>query len=59
MAMRLTCENVRIIEQRFLDDIELWGVDDKVTAEKTLTYIAGIHDMANAVMEAIKSLGGN
>lgn len=55
--MKLERENVRIILGRFIDDVELWGVDDK-EAEKQLAYIAGLRDMANAVMDAIVGLGG-
>lgn len=40
-----------------LDEFDYWGETDK-DAEKTLTYIAGIHDMANAVRKAIRELGG-
>lgn len=57
MAMRLEKENVRIILGNFLDDAELW-VADEVEAEKQLAYIAGLRDMANAVMDAIVGLGG-
>jgi hypothetical protein len=57
MAMKLERENVRIILGRFIDDVELWGADDK-EAEKQLAYIAGLRDMANAVMDAIVGLGG-
>ena len=57
MAMKLCADNVRIIEQQILDDVEMWPPEGK-EAEKTLTYIAGVHDMANAVIRAIKELGG-
>lgn len=57
MAFRLSGENVRMIEHEILDDLSYWEVENK-DAEKTLTYIAGIHDMANAVIRAIKELGG-
>lgn len=58
MAMRLECENVRKIEHDLIHDLEYWALDGK-DAEKTLTYIAGIHDMANAVMNVIRELGGH
>lgn len=58
MAMRLDCENVRIIEHDMIHNLEYWEQDGK-DAEKTLTYIAGIHDMANAVMKVIRELGGH
>lgn len=57
MAMRLEKENVRIILGNFLDDVELW-VADEHEAERQLAYIAGLRDMANAVMDAIVGLGG-
>jgi hypothetical protein len=57
MAMRLEKENVRIILGNFLDDVSLWDAEDK-EAEKQLAYIAGLRDMANAVMDAIDALGG-
>lgn len=57
MAMRLEKENVRIIFGNILADVELWDMD-AVEAEKQLAYIAGLRDMANAVIEAIGKLGG-
>lgn len=57
MAMRLEKENVRIILGNFLSDLELWEFEDK-DAEKQLAYIAGLRDMANAVIDAIGKLGG-
>lgn len=57
MAMKLTTENVRIIEQNILDDLEMWGAEDK-EAERLVQYICGVHDMTNAVIRAIQELGG-
>jgi hypothetical protein len=57
MAMRLEKEHVRIILGNFLDDTEMWACDSK-EAEKQLAYIAGLRDMANAVIEGIEGLGG-
>ena len=57
MAMRLEKENVRIIFENILSDVELWDMA-AVEAEKQLAYIAGLRDMANAVIEAIGQLGG-
>ena len=57
MAMKLEKENVRIIMMKILDDCELYGCEEK-EAEHLLDYIAGVHDMANAVIEAIGELGG-
>lgn len=57
MAMKLTKENVRIILGNILDECDLWDREDK-EAEKMLSYIQGVKDMANAVIEAIGQLGG-
>ena len=57
MAYKLETENVRIIENKILNDIEYWGIDGK-EAEKSLAYVAGDLDMANAVIKAIEDLGG-
>lgn len=57
MAMKLTTENVNILEAQILDELSYWENENK-DAEKTLVYITGIHDMANAVRKAILELGG-
>ena len=57
MAIKLTTENVNILEAKILDEISYWESESK-DAEKTLVYIAGVHDMANAVRKAIRELGG-
>lgn len=57
MAMRLEKENVRIILGTMLNDISYWEFEGK-DAEKQLCYMAGMTDMANAVMRAIEELGG-
>lgn len=57
MAMKLTTENVNILENQMLDELSYWE-EQGVCAEKALVYIAGIHDMANAVRKAIRDLGG-
>lgn len=56
MAMRLEKEGVRTILGNFLDDVEMWDFTNK-EAEKQLAYIAGLRDMANAVMKAIEDWG--
>ena len=58
MAMKLTTENVNILEVRMLDELGYWDHEDK-EGGKLLAYIAGIHDTANAVRKAIRELGGN
>lgn len=56
-ATRLEKENVRIILMDMLAEIDL--IDRTGTdAEKQLYYIAGMSDMANAVIRAIEELGG-
>lgn len=57
MAMRLEKENVRIILVNILEGCEYFEPKDR-EAEKSLCYIAGALDMANAVMKAIEDLGG-
>lgn len=57
IAMKLEKENVRIIFGNILDDVTMY-VDDAKDAERQLAYIAGLRDMANAVIEAIGQLGG-
>lgn len=57
MAMKLEKENVRIIFGNILDDLDLYAEDVK-KAERQLAYIAGLRDMANAVIDAIGQLGG-
>ena len=57
MAMKLTTENVTYLESQMLDELGFWEHEGK-DAEKLLAYIAGIHDMANAVRKAIRELGG-
>ena len=57
MAYKLETENVRIILTNVLNEMDYWGIYDK-EAEKQLCYIAGVKDMANAVIDAIVKLGG-
>lgn len=57
MAMKLEKENVRIVLMNLLDCMEHYGLDGK-DAEHQSSYIAGLLDMANAVMKAIEDLGG-
>ena len=57
MAMRLEKQNVNIILNKIISDMELWMMEGK-EAEKSLCYIAGVIDMANAVISAIGELGG-
>lgn len=58
MATRLESENVRIILADMLNSNDYWASEGK-DAEKSLCYIAGMCDMADAVIKAIKELGGH
>ena len=57
MAMKLTIENIYIIENRMLDETDIWEGEAE-RAKMVTAYIEGIHDMANAVREVIRELGG-
>ena len=57
LAYKIETENVRIILSKMLDDMCYWDCEGK-EAEKQLCYIAGMTDMANAIIKAIKELGG-
>ena len=54
--MNLSVEAVLNEEQAILDDLEMWGSEEK-DAERKLHYICGVHDMANAVIRAIQKKG--
>lgn len=56
-GMSLKTENVRICLMNLLNEMDLYGAEGK-EAEHLVSYIAGAHDMANAVIEAIEDLGG-
>lgn len=56
-AIRLETDNVRRILMEILNDMEIYGAEGK-DAEQQMCYIAGVKDMANAVIDAIKELGG-
>ena len=57
MAMRLRKENVQYIIAEIMKDVDYWTCEGK-EAEKALCYIAGVKDMAEAVIKAIEELGG-
>ena len=57
MAFKIGTENVRIILLNILNDVEHYGLEGKA-AEHNASYIAGALDMANAVIHAIKEMGG-
>ena len=56
-ATRLETENVRIIFMNILNGMDHYGIEGK-DAEYQSCYISGALDMCNAVIEAIKELGG-
>lgn len=51
-------EDVRVIQAKMLDDMGYWESEGK-EAEKQLCYIAGMCDMANAVVKAIEKAEGS
>ena len=57
MAEKLTVDMVSTIEANILDELEYFAHENK-DAEKVLNYIAGIHDMANAVRKTIREQQG-
>lgn len=56
-GIRLESENVRYVLQELLTECDLYGREGK-EAEKMVHYICGLNDMANAIIKAIKDLGG-
>ena len=56
-ATKIGTENIRILLVQILNEMDYWCNEGK-EAEKQLCYIAGATDMANAVIKAIKELGG-
>ena len=56
-GIRLETENVRILLSKMLNEIGYWEMEGK-DAEKSLCYIAGMTDMANAVIKTIEEFGG-
>ena len=57
MAIKLEKANIRIVLMNLLNDMEFYALEGK-KAEHQASYIAGVLDMANAVMDAIEDLGG-
>lgn len=57
MAQRLTKDNVREILMECASAPEYWPDTDQ-EARENLSYIAGLKDMANAVIRKITELGG-
>ena len=57
MAKQLTKDNVREILIECETGLEYWPDTDR-EARENLSYIAGLKDMANAVIRKITELGG-
>ncbi|MBR2132264.1 MAG: hypothetical protein IJ955_06965 [Oscillospiraceae bacterium] len=57
MATKLTTKKIDNIETTMIDGVDLWE-EDAEHAKMTCVYIAGIHDMANAIRKVIKELEG-
>lgn len=57
MAQRLTKDNVREILLEILNGEDFYPGDGEL-ARENLAYIAGLVDMANAVIRKITELGG-
>ena len=57
MAKQLTKDNVREILIECETGLEYWPDTDQ-EARENLSYIAGLKDMANAVIQKITELGG-
>ena len=51
-------EDVRVIQTKMFDDMSYWECEGK-EAEKQLCYIAGMCDMAEAVIKAIEKAEGS
>lgn len=56
-VMKLEKENVLFIEHEIIGNMDLFAYEGK-EAEKSLAYIAGLNDMAKAVIKAINELEG-
>lgn len=60
MAMRLTEDNVYRIEHKMIRETDLWDdLEDEKRNIMLLAYVSGINDMAKAIVDAIKELGGD
>ena len=54
--MKLTDANVYLIEHKILLDLEFWAFANNRDAKATAMYIAGVRDMAQAVVEALREV---
>lgn len=54
--MKLTDANVYKLEHELILDTNIWSFVDKEETVKGLFYIAGINNMAQAVVEALREV---
>ena len=58
MTMKMTEDNVYRVEHKLIKDLILWEVtDDDRMCHTVVSYICGINDMAEAMVECLKDLG--
>ena len=58
MAMRLTEDNVYLIEHKIIRETGLWDdLEDEKRNIALLAYVAGINDMAQEIVALLKDLG--
>lgn len=53
--MKFTEENVLKVEHLLISDLVIWEVPDDEKANVAM-YIAGVHDMAQALIEAMEKV---
>lgn len=54
--MKLMDADVYLIEHKILLDLEFWVFANDRDAKDTAMYIAGVRDMAQAVVEALREV---
>lgn len=58
MAMKMTKENVYMVEHKLIRDLLLWELmDDDRLCHTAAAYICGINDMADGMLDCLKDLG--
>ena len=53
---KFTSDNVLRVENDMMDELELWPAGGSDQAGHMMAYIAGMHDMANAIIKEIKEI---
>ena len=53
---KFTSDNVLRVEKDMMDDLELWPAGGSDQAGHMMASIAGMHDMANAIIKEIKEI---